>query len=496
MAHAGTVQPKVFVSSVYREPAVPGSGKHLAIRRTIRDMAAGAGIDAWIAEYSAKGLETKPWTEIVDTCIDNLLDSQIFVAVLYSRAGGLVGLGTEYGFATASVFEIELFYASLHLKPAFFFVVRGYLPEPELDNLIRLLRLCEAEANWFVGTESEIEARMRELFAALARGENPSAPLPNFCDLTSEYKSFRNIAREIHSEKLSLIGRFAPVDAGDYEQDRIDHLLTLAKDAQSRTARFSRLWMALRELCKSPFDGADRAASAQWLEFARQLPSVAAWLGLHGPLNIGVSAAYHTQNALRRHGLLAADRFPYGAFASESYSIGINHARPVWKRLRFRAAERLATRHAELHSHDPSGALAIRGSARLRLARLGAPWLVWSALSDFRRACEIKEKLGADDSAMGEALLNRGLAEYAASGVLRYKRRSALDMMREGVRLMETNKNPARIGFIVSAKRKLADTLNHSGLHDEARIHREEATALAKEFGIIGQLGRLRAEGS
>jgi hypothetical protein len=57
---------------------------------------------------------------------------------------------------------------------------------------------------------------------------------------------------------------------------------------------------------------------------------------------------------------------------------------------------------------------------------------------------------------------------------------------------MEADRNPARAGFIVSAKRKLADALKDAGLIDEARKHRDEAAALAKEFGIIGQLGRLQ----
>lgn len=485
------LRPKVFISSVYREPAVPGSEKHLAIRRTIRDLAADLHVDAWIAEYSAKGLEDKHWTEIVDTCIDNLLSSRALIVLLYSRSGGAVKLDSEFGFASASVFEIELFYASLRQKPAFFFVVRGYEPEPELENLVRLLELKESADSWFVGTESEVVSRIRDLLTAFRAGKGPAPILPNFCDISSDYKSFRQIRSEIHSERLSLINRFAPADSSDYAHGRIDYLLEQAHRAESRTAQFSRLWMALRELCKRGFDSSDAVTAAQWLELSRRLPSIAAWLGLHGPLNVGVIAAYQTQNELRRRGSLANEAFPYGAFASESYSTGINHAQAGWKRLRFKAAERLATRHADLHPHDPTGALAIRGSARLRLARLGAPWLVWSALSDFRHACEIKERLGASPSAMGEALFNRGVAEYAVSGVLRYKRRSALQMMREGVGLLETNRSPAQIGFIVSAKRKFADALKTAGMIDEASLHREEAVALAKQYGIIGQLGRL-----
>jgi hypothetical protein len=297
---AQSVSPKVFVSSVYREETVPGSEKHLAIRRMIRDVSAGLAVDAWIAEY--RGLTGGLWTEIVDTCIDNLLDSDVVIVVLYRRGGNPMPLG-ELGFARASFFEIELFYASLRLIPAYFFVVSGYEPEPELENLVQLLRLKET-GNWFVGPENEVESRIRELLAALAKGAEFHARLPNFCDLTSAYKSFKRFEREVHSEQLSLIDRFSPVDKGDYTPGRIDGLLSEAEKATARSAQFSRFWIALRELSKRPFDTMDAAGQAQWLKMSRRLPSVAAWLGLHGPLNVGVLAAYHTQNELRRRGTL------------------------------------------------------------------------------------------------------------------------------------------------------------------------------------------------
>jgi hypothetical protein len=241
---------KAFVSSVYREPGIPGAEKHLAIRRRVRDMAQEAGVDAWIAEYSAPGLRHEEWPAIIDTCIEHLLSTQALIVLLYLRAGNPIELSSELGFVSASVFEIELFYASLHFKPTFFFVVRGYEPEPELENLIRLLRLRDSSSAWFVGTESEIEFRIGGLFAALAAGKAAGAPPPNFCDLSSEYRSFRQIEREISSESFSLVGRFAPMDSTDYSYARIAHLLEEARKAETRTGQFARLWMALRELCK------------------------------------------------------------------------------------------------------------------------------------------------------------------------------------------------------------------------------------------------------
>jgi hypothetical protein len=457
----------------------------------IRDVAEGLGIDAWIAEY--RGLTGGLWTEIVDACIENLLESQTLIVVLYRRGGNPMPLGDEFGFGTASFFEIELFFASLRIIPTYFFIVQGYAPELELESLVRLLKL-EEQGNWFVGTENEVEAGIRELLAAIAMGTPLRATLPNLCDLTSAYKSFTHVERELHSEKLSLIDRFAPVGSTDYALNRIDHLLSEAEGAATRSAQLSRFWIALRELSKRPFDSADAEGQAQWLRISRRLPSIAAWLGLHGPLNVGVLAAYHTQNELRRRGTLTNELFPYGAFASESYSIGNNHVDPAWKRVRFRTAERLASRHAKLHSDDPSGALAIRGSARMQLARLGRPWLVWSGLADFRLACRIQEQRGATAAQMGEALFNRSLAEFAVSRALRFRRRSALDMMREAVGYLESDVSAGRAGFIVSAKRKYADALEEVRQVDAARVQREDAIVLAKKFGIIGQLARLQKD--
>jgi hypothetical protein len=486
---AQSVNPKVFVSSVYREETVPGSEKHLAIRRMIRDVSARLGVDAWIAEY--RGLTGGLWTEIVDSCIDNLLDSDVVIVVLYRRGGNPMPLG-ELGFARASFFEIELFYASLRLIPAYFFVVSGYEPEPELENLVRLLKLKD-QGNWYVGTENQVETGIRELLAAIAKGAMFRAHLPNFCDLTSEYKSFRHIDAEIHSEQLSLIDRLAPLETSDFALDRIDFLISEAEAASSKSAQFSRLWLAMRELSKRSFDTLDAAGQCQWLRISRRLPSMAAWLGLHGPLNVGVMAGYQTQNELRRRGTLANELFPYGAFGSESYSIAGNHALPAWKRVRYRAAERLATRHAELHPENPSGALLIRGSARMRLAQLGCPWLIWSGLADYRRACEIREKRGATASELGEALIDRGFAEFAVSRVFRFRRRNALRLMSEAIAYLETDISPGRVGFVVSAKRKYADALERAGRRDEAQAQQNEAAALAKRFGIIGQLSRLPA---
>ena len=82
----------------------------------------------------------------------------------------------------------------------------------------------------------------------------------------------------------------------------------------------------------------------------------------------------------------------------------------------------------------------------------------------------------------------------ASARALRFRRRSALDMMREAVGYLESDVSAGRAGFIVSAKRKYADALEEVRQIDAARVQREDAIALAKKFGIIGQLARLQKD--
>jgi hypothetical protein len=482
--------PKVFVSSVYSEPAIPGSGKHFHIRRRIQEIAREEGIDAWLAEYKGHNDPSLPWTQIIDRCVNALIDSELFLSVLCERSGSRLALDSRHGSAVSSVFEIELFYASLRLKPSFFFIVRGYEPEPELRSLIQLLRLDDG-GHWFVGSENDIDNEIRALFRAIVAGRNLPGLLPNFCDLIAPSRSFREIEKETHSEQLSLIGRFPPTDRSGYSPQRVGYLLDEAEKAESRTDQLSRLWMALRDLSRPDFESGDRQMTALWARLARQLPTVSAWLGLHGPLNLGVVAAYQTQNALRRLGSLSAAEFPFGPFASEFYSIGLNHAHYFWKRRRFAAAERLATHHAELHPDDPSGALSIRGHARLRLAALGEAWKAWSGLNDFREVCSLREKQGADKGSMGEALFNLGLAEYQLSRLTWRKQKPAIARMREGIANMETCLSPNTAGHLVSSQRKLADVLARLCYIDDSAEVRARATKLARQYGLLDQLRRL-----
>lgn len=213
---------------------------------------------------------------------------------------------------------------------------------------------------------------------------------------------------------------------------------------------------------------------------------------MHGTLSTSVLAAFHTRNdLLQRQGRSPAEDagYPLGPMASELYSMGKICETPRWKRRRFQAAIELATRQANRDPANSAGSLAIRASSYLRLAQLYRPWHLYNALADYRRAYRIRERNGDSSSAMGESLSEWAFAEFQLRHLIHLRADEALNKMREGVRLMETDPNPHRIGFRIRGKRKLAQALSQAGQHDEAEAERLQAEELARSFGILGQLG-------
>jgi hypothetical protein len=305
-------------------------------------------------------------------------------------------------------------------------------------------------------------------------------------DHLSDERSFADVSKEIHSTRLSFIGRFVPRNRDDFNGTRFKELMSLAAGATSKVDHLGFLWMAMRELS---IGGWDPARSEEWRELANQWPSTAAWLGLHGVLNTGVLAAFHTQSDLAGKAPVDSKIFPYGPFASEFYSTGLICETSVWKARRFRAAVELATRHAA-QSADPSGAIAIRASAKLRLAQLGRPWLIPDALGDYRKVWRTREKNGVTASAVGEALVEYGFAQFQVRSRIHIGEGAALQRMREGVRLLESDARPGRVGFLVRGKRKFAYALAQAGQHDEATLEKQAADDLGRLHGILGQLNR------
>lgn len=442
----------------------------------------------FVAEYSHPELTREtPWRRTVDSCVAGLSNAGLVVAVLLRRWGRAIPID-ELGLTATSFLEIELFHASLRRIPTYFLVASDYTPELELARLIAILRGITGPAQWVEAPEREFEAIALKLIDHAAAGKKLPPPLAAFPDGLSDNRSFRRASDELRSTRLSMLGRFAPTDArGEVSHARVQALLTEARDMGRNSPlnyadRLTRLWIALRELSKVSVDELSPELAVRWSELAELWASPAAWLRLHGPLNLGALAALQTRSDL-------AQRFNtkagpgYGAFASEFYSIGKVSTSWRWRARWFKAARSLASQQARA-SGEPSGAWLIRASVTFELARLGRPWLFLTGRADYAAALKSRERAEAGAAGIGEAMVELGFADFLLGRALFWRRREALARMREGVRLMEADRPGGRPGFVKRAKIKLAIALEEQGFADEAAIQRAELADFNPTHGL------------
>ena len=464
---------KVFISSVYADPLLPGEERHLAVRRALYQKGSARGHDMWVAEYSNMELTSHtPWRQIVDTCTAGVRQCDLFIALLFRRWGSAIEVDQE-GPSATSFFEIELLHASVRQVPSFFIQAEGFDPEPGLRRLLDIIRRVSSDGHWLTRADGEIEDTALDIIDALAASRSSASPFLGFNDALSDAVSFADVSREIVSDRLSLVGRFPTMGGrSGFSLSRAQALLADARNTPSKAMedyadKLSRLWMALRELSKLAPDELDDSGWAAWFELAAQWSGPSAWMGLHGPLKLGALAALQTRMDVARRRVQPGPP-PYGAFASEAYSIGkVSHTRK-WQARRFLAARQLATRQAALSDADPSGAWLIRASATMQLARLGRPWMALVAQSDYRAALAHRLRHAATPSAVGEAQVELGFALFSVGRLLPWQRGEGLGLMREGVASLESDGADQRAGFIHRGREKLAIALDASGLKDEA----------------------------
>lgn len=439
-----------------------------------------------MAEY--KGVGVGPWRGVVDACVRDLHDSDLMIVLLFRRAGNPIEVDL-LGPSPVSVLEIELFHAALGKVPVLFFQAEDFRPEPGLRSLIGMLRRLTKAGQWVEAPEADIERHVIATIEFIHKQGRLPPGVSGFCDSLSDRRSFVRIRREVNSTRLSLLAGFRSGRPSALSFDRVDLLLTEA-EGLGRTGsgtyadRLSRLWMALRELAQRPVGRFDHALAGRWIRLCELWASSAAWLRLHGPLELGVLATLHTRVALRNAGYIDEASFPYGPFASEAYSIAKVSERLVWKARRFEAARLLATRQISLRPADPSGAYGIRASASMQLARLRRPWLAAAGLLDYRRMLATRQRIGSPSSEVGEAMAELGFAEFAVGRHLAWARNAALRRLREGVALLDSDHPERRPGFVVRAKLKLAESLELAGHAEEAAEQRRDIVALKQSHGL------------
>lgn len=471
-----------------REGRTEGDERYLELRAKIRALELEGSLHRWVAEFEDEELPSRGWRSIIDTCVRELHASDLMVVLLFRRLGSQVKID-DFGLSPATYLEIELFHASLKRLPVIFFQADDFEPDESLAAMIRVLKRITHPTQWVSGSELEIERGVIETLRHIAKEGRLPAHLSGFCDALSDSRSFLRVDQEVESTRLSFLHDYAPGAAGTVSLDRVDLLLkeadqTSGSGESTYADRLSRLWLALRDLAQEPVNHIDRELAERWIRLCELWTGSAAWLHLHGPLELGVLAALHTRVELRRAGFIDEPDFPYGAFASEAYSIAKISDRRDWQRRRFEAARLLATRQIAVQAHDPSGAFGIRASATMQLAKLGRLWLVPQGLLDYRRMWRARQRIGASNSEVGEALVELAYAEFVVGRRLPWIRQETLAKLREGVALMEGDHPHLRAGFVKRAKLKLADALQTAGLLDEAESQRAELARFARDHGL------------
>jgi tetratricopeptide (TPR) repeat protein len=202
--------------------------------------------------------------------------------------------------------------------------------------------------------------------------------------------------------------------------------------------------------------------------------SAASWSGLHGHLYAGTVAPLHSQVIIRAQ--LPGGHAPTGPLASAYYSIGnlmpFGSRRLDWL---MRSLQYIEEAISVSGGQNP-GHLAVRGSIRLRL---GNPW---SAVSDFKRMLQTRERMGESEESLGDAMVHLGYG-YLFCGRW-WKGR---DYLERGIEAL--SKNPNDPG-IARAQRKLAIANWLTGRFPEARDLRAKAQQNAARLGALDQLDR------
>lgn len=484
--------PRVFLSSAHNENT-SGVLEYFKIRRSIREIGNEEDIPIWIAEEAAKQQPelipgTENWVGPIKGCVEELHKSDLLIVILASRPGTAYELPT-IGNTAASVLEIELFLASYCEIPTVFYCVRGCEPEPELNNLIRILQLKD-NRNWHVLEEKDILVHIRSLLKELKKENNISEwRLRYVPDRLAQLRMRSSANEEASSSELTMIGRFSPIVKKEFNEHAFHALFNqaCAFKTENRFVQLSFLWMAMRELSTGTCDAADRLRL--WQDLINEWGGASAWLGLHGYMNAGTISALHTQVHLRQRGVEQVT--PYGGFASALYSVGKRLQTTAQKGRVFQRSIELATIQMQENPNDVCGCLSIRASAKMQMALLNRPWLALAGLADYSQAYKQSQKLRRGDPAIGFALVELACAQFKLASRVHWRWAEALRRMHDGISMMEENASTESVGSIVRVRRMYAECLYCAKRRDEASDVLRKAREIASTYGLADQVRQL-----
>ena len=306
----------------------------------------------------------------------------------------------------SAFFETEMLVAAMKAKPTLVIRVQGFIPHPRLSAFLKLVsstptiqasngqtEILDCIADWLKPEISSHDRNRRGLFDFLLR-----------------VRQAQSVKREvIRAELLFLKDIDSLSTKGETNLDIVSSAIKTARKGVTEngapiheTVRLALLWTAFRELFKENPREAIREHAEIWRDGLGAWASCAAWAGLKGPFQLGELAAVNMNYWIMSQVDLGAP-LPYGSRASALLGV-VDYSHDKKERVRLlNTAHALCDEHIRYHEDNPSGALLIRGAVNRRLAIEGRPWRVWSALSDYKTAITVRERIGVPVSSVGAA---------------------------------------------------------------------------------------------
>jgi len=459
-----------FLSSLYTE--------HKRLREDLYNIGKGR---LWVAEHSDKALADRPPFEIIDILIDRVREADLFICVLGGPHLGQdaydhgTPIPVKDHLSNVSYFEIELYQAALLQKPIALFISKGFSPQTRLRTVLDILQFAFPDA-WPIPMDDQ---EIIEEVGALLESENQSSII-HYKRLVTGFDNTRSKPLKSsgpNHEILFLNGAFEQRRSFP-DKELIESIISIDTTVDHER-RLTRLWIAIRELMAAPYyEPRYKEFRELWNKSLGLWAKAGAWYGLHGHIYMGCIAALHSmaevREIIRQSSTTSKDPVmtghPGGPLASAYYSI----AKKSYRRRNLKKALWHLERGMNEKSSDLSGLYAIRGSIHRQLGHF------FKAVCDYRTTLYLREKSGAPEAQIGEALSELGFGYLFLGRWIK-----AVNCLERGVEMLEQT-TPS--GFLVRAKRKLAIAYRVTGRLSKARELKADADKLAISIKALDQM--------
>lgn len=483
---------KVYLSSSFRSLYDHDVGL-LTLRKDIQNLGRSYGHDVVLAEdLSDAGapLSMPNDMAILDRCVRLMGECDAFLGILFERHGSLVRTGDTSLARSAEVsfFEAELLQACMTDRPSLVVTIDEFPPDLAMQQFLEMVNS--------VLRHRIVETRLKTLFDKIATffailGSNigPHLKAPKLVDRVSWRRVRRSVGVETLAPRLLFLDGLLAKDGQSVADESVIRFALgqarRASESAGETANhifvLSQLWIAIRELAKCSAAERQNDLGEVFAETLRRWNTSAAWYGLHGSHPMGCLAAL---NQIEQGRSIASElTTTYGARASAYYSIGAQ-VRSYRARRRF-FHQSLALCHANQaeQSSNLPGHLTMTANVEMRLLRLGEAWRYPTALSKFRQALDLRERLKTSDHEIGSSKVEYGFAY----GLLPGRRSAAIRIVAEGIAAMTADRSPIKKSFLVRARRKHAHLLMKTRRLDEALYVLKTALGEARQCHAFDQ---------